>query len=295
MLSACETGLLRSWHRLLTESDDIMSIPKIIHYCWFGRNPKPGIAEKCIKSWRKRCPDYEIIEWNEDNFDISSAPLYVQQAYAAGKWAFVTDYVRLKVVWENGGIYLDTDVELKKKLDFLLDHKAYFGFEDQRKINTGHGFGAEKGTPILREMMEVYEQKSFLLPDGSCDSTPCPERDTQVFLRHGLRMDDSMQLLEGDILILPSIYLCPIVWLTKVRRHSVKTVSIHWFHASWHTEEEQAERAAEAKTIRRDLRKQRIDAHIEAGKGKLRKLLGDKRYHERKRIVKGKHAGDTDD
>ena len=87
-------------------------IPKTIHYCWFSCNPKPKLAEKCIKSWKKHCPDYEIIEWNEDNFDLSTAPLYVRQAYEAKKWAFVTDYVRLKLVYDYGGIYMDTDVEL---------------------------------------------------------------------------------------------------------------------------------------------------------------------------------------
>ena len=129
-------------------------IPKIIHYCWFGRNPKPELAVKCIKSWKKRCPDYEIIEWNEDNFDISSCPLYVRQAYEAKKWAFVSDYVRLKVVYDEGGVYLDTDVELKKGLDALLAYDAYFGFEDGTHVNTGLGFGAVKGAPILKEMMQ---------------------------------------------------------------------------------------------------------------------------------------------
>ena len=93
-----------------------MSVPKIIHYCWFGGNPKPKLAEKCIKSWKKFCPDYQIIEWNEENFDVSAAPEYVCQAYAAKRWAFVTDYVRLKAMTEMGGIYMDTDVELVKPL-----------------------------------------------------------------------------------------------------------------------------------------------------------------------------------
>ena len=93
-----------------------MSIPKIIHYCWFGGKPKPKLAEKCIASWKKFCPDYQILEWNEDNFDLSAAPLYVRQAYEAGRWAFVTDYVRLKALTELGGIYMDTDVELVKPL-----------------------------------------------------------------------------------------------------------------------------------------------------------------------------------
>lgn len=104
-------------------------IPKKIHYCWFGGAPKTKLGMKCIKSWKKHCPDYEIIEWNEDNFDFSEAPLYVRQAYEAKKWAFVTDYVRLKVVYDNGGIYMDTDVKLKKILDPLLTNSAYFGFE----------------------------------------------------------------------------------------------------------------------------------------------------------------------
>ena len=162
-----------------------MSIPRTIHYCWFGRNPLPKLAQKCIKSWKKYCPDYEIIQWNEDNYDLSAAPLYVRQAYEAKKWAFVTDYVRLQVVYEHGGIYLDTDVELIKKLDPLLQYDAYFGFEDGKHIATGLGFGAVKGAPILRELMEDYHDIPFILPDGGYDTKTCPVRNTEVFLRHG--------------------------------------------------------------------------------------------------------------
>ena len=103
-------------------------IPKIIHYCWFGGGPKPKSVEKYIRSWKKYCSDYEIIEWNEDNFDISSSPLYVKQAYAAKKWAFVSDYARLKVVFEYGGIYFDTDVQVIKNIDTLLQYDAFFFF-----------------------------------------------------------------------------------------------------------------------------------------------------------------------
>lgn len=105
-------------------------IPKIIHYCWFGGGPKPKSVEKYIRSWKKYCSDYEIIEWNEDNFDISSSPLYVKQAYAAKKWAFVSDYARLKVVFECGGIYFDTDVQVIKNIDTLLQYDTFFGFEN---------------------------------------------------------------------------------------------------------------------------------------------------------------------
>ena len=119
-----------------------MKIPKVIHYCWFGGNPKPKLVQKCIHSWKKYCPDYEIIEWNESNFDISSCPLYVRQAYDVKKWAFVSDYARLKIIHTCGGIYLDTDVELIKSLDSLLEYNAFFGFEDGKYVATGLGFGA---------------------------------------------------------------------------------------------------------------------------------------------------------
>ena len=211
-------------------------IPKKIHYCWFGKNPKTKLAEKCIKSWETLCPDYEIIEWNEDNYDLSAAPLYVRQAYEAKKWAFVTDYVRLQVVYEQGGIYMDVDVELEKPLDLLLTHSAYFGYEDGVFINTGEGFGAEPGTPILRGLMEDYAEIPFILEDGSYDLTPCPKRNTAVFLRHGLKQDDSMQILPGDILILPRIYLCPLDSLMRYRTRSAKAISTHWFDASWRSD-----------------------------------------------------------
>ena len=208
-------------------------IPKRIHYCWFGRGEKPKLAEKCITSWKKYCPDYEIFEWNEDNFDIESCPLYVKQAYAEKKWAFVTDYVRLKVVCEHGGIYMDTDVELIKSLDSLLNNKAYFGFENRKYVNTGIGFGAEKGNEILVDMMSEYEDISFVFPDGSYNLITCPYRNTKVLEKYGLKQNGKKQILETDVLILPSIYFCPISYRTGNMRKSQKTISIHWFSASW--------------------------------------------------------------
>ena len=106
-----------------------MSIPKVIHYCWFGGNPLPKAAIKCIKSWKKHCPDYQIIEWNEDNYDISSAPLFVRQVFDARKWGFIADYIRLEIIYTHGGIYLDTDVEAIQSFDELLKNSAFWGFE----------------------------------------------------------------------------------------------------------------------------------------------------------------------
>lgn len=260
-----------------------MSIPKTIHYCWFGRNPKPKLAKKCIKSWKKYCPDYEIIQWNEDNFDISSAPIYVRQAYEAKKWAFVTDYVRLWVVYEHGGIYLDTDVELKKHLDSLLEYAAYFGFEDGQYIATGLGFGAEKNTPLLKEIMDDYDGIPFVLEDGSFDTKPCPRRNTEVFLRYGLRQDDSMQILQGNVLILPSVYLCPIEYWSGTKQLSKDTISVHWFSASWQDAEEREEREARVRKLQRAERLDRV-LHIPNRLGM--RLLGEARYDKLKSMLK---------
>lgn len=210
-------------------------IPKTIHYCWFGRNPKSKLVKKCIRTWRSECPDYNIIEWNEDNYDISAAPLYVQQAYQAKKWAFVSDYVRLQVVYENGGVYLDTDVEVIRNLDTLLDNRAYFGFETESTVNTGLGFGAEKGSAILRDFMEEYLGIPFYSPDGKCDVTPCPERNTAVLLAHGLLADNREQLLDGYIHIYPKTYFCPKDYKSGETFITSDTFTIHHFDASWHT------------------------------------------------------------
>ena len=210
-------------------------IPKKIHYCWIGGNPLPKSAKKCIASWKKYCPDYEIIEWNEDNCDLSAAPLYVQQAYELKKWAFVTDYVRLQVVYENGGVYLDTDVELLKSLDELLTYEAYFGFEGGRYVATGLGFGAKEGTGILREMMDDYNEISFVNADGTLDITPCPQRNTEVLLRHGLVQNGCKQLLDNSVWILPTSYMCPMNYETGLLTLAPETVSIHHYGASWHT------------------------------------------------------------
>jgi hypothetical protein len=252
-------------------------IPKKIHYCWFGGNPKPKLAEKCFRSWKKYCPGYEIIEWNEDNYDLSAAPLYVRQAYEAKKWAFVTDFVRLQVVCDQGGIYLDTDVELRKPLEQLLENRAWFGFEDGKHIATGLGFGAEAGHPVLHEIMADYLEIPFLLADGSYDILSCPQRNTGAFLRRGLRQDNSRQTLEGDVLILPSDYLNPKDWKTGEIRITENTLSIHHFGASWYTPEMMRE--LKRKQCRQWLR--RLPSTIGW------RILGKERYEKIRKKLKG--------
>ena len=123
-------------------------IPKVIHYCWFGHNPLPERYKEWIKSWKRYCPDYEIVEWNESNYDVTKHP-YMRAAYDAKKWGFVSDYARLDIIYENGGIYLDTDVELVKNLDELLYQEGFAGVDSSGRLSTGLGFGARKGLRLI--------------------------------------------------------------------------------------------------------------------------------------------------
>lgn len=214
----------------------MIRIPRKIHYCWFGGNPLPDLAIKCMESWRKYCPTYEIIRWDESNCDME-ANLFVQQAYKEKKWAFVSDYFRLKVIEEQGGIYLDTDVELLKPLDDLLTLDGYMGFELSKKSNnigSGLGFGAIAQHPIIIKLRESYENITFIKPDGNLDLTPCPQRDTMVLIAQGLKQNDREQTIK-NMTFFPSDYFSPIGYAGE-KNFSARTYSIHHFHASWHPE-----------------------------------------------------------
>lgn len=208
-----------------------MSIPKVIHYCWFGNGKMPPLAEKCIASWKKHCPDYEIVCHNEDNFDISENR-YAGEAYAAGKWAFVSDYVRLKVLYEEGGIYLDTDVEIIKPLDDLIKENGYMGFDDAGIVSTGLGFACEKHNELVGCLLADYADISFVRPDGSYDLTPCPDRNSEALKRLGMDFNVKDQIFMG-IHMLPEDYLCPLKYYTGKKTITENTYSIHHFCASW--------------------------------------------------------------
>ena len=261
-------------------------IPKIIHYCWFGKKRKPDLFQKCYASWRKYCKDFKIIEWNEDNFDIGLSPLYVQQAYSESKWAFVTDYVRLKVIYDYGGIYLDTDVELKKKIDKLLIYNAFFGFETPKYINTGIGFGAEARCPLVKEIMDDYNTVSFILKDGSYDLTPCTERNTKFFLKKGLLQNNTLQILEDNILILPSIYLCPIDYSTGHYTKSFKTIAVHWFSESWKTEKQKQQHKIMVKIEKKNKRTEVIHYFTHFPNRILKSILGEEKYNSLKTLLR---------
>lgn len=191
----------------------------------------PKLSEKCMESWRKYCPDYKIVCINEDNFDINQNK-YAKEAYEAGKWAFSSDYARLKVLYDEGGIYLDTDVELIKPLDELIEDRGYMGFDDNGVISTGLGFACEKGNELVGALIKDYDDISFIRSDGTYDLTPCPERNTKTMERLGLDTSNKNQIFMG-IQILPEDYLCPMKYYTGRKRITKNTYSIHHFCASW--------------------------------------------------------------
>lgn len=220
-------------------------IPKVIHYCWFGRGILPPLARRCIASWRTFCPDYKIVEWNEDNYDCSR-PAYVREAYAAGKWAFVSDYARLEILYRCGGIYLDTDVELVRSLDGLLDCGCFLAVETTGRIATGLGFGAEAQSPSVRRMLDQYEGARFDLGGGMYDMLPCPHRNTKPFRELGFVPGGQVQRVTGAV-IYPPEYFCPLDYETGQLHRTENTVAIHHFGASWISREERElnERVAE--------------------------------------------------
>lgn len=207
-----------------------MSIPKIIHYCWFGGKPKPDLAVKCIESWKSYCPSYEIVEWNEDNFNIDCCN-YVREAYAAKKWAFVSDVARLYALVNCGGIYMDTDVELLKPLDEFLSYDAVSGFEAKDRIPTGL-MACREGHPLFVELLRDYDDAHFIREDGTMDMTTNVTRITNICLQHGLQLDNTLQTVCGFTLF-PNDYFCPKSHEDNMVRITENTHAIHWFDGSW--------------------------------------------------------------
>lgn len=212
-------------------SNDIQ-IPKIIHYCWFGGNQLTPLAKKCIDSWKKYCPSYEIIEWNEKNFDINCNQ-YVKEAYNSRKWAFVTDYVRLKVLYEYGGIYMDTDVEVIRPLDKFLNLPAFSGFESYNKIPTGI-IGATKGNKWINELLKDYLERKFIKSDGSFDITTNVELITNKTkeLYSSFKFNNTIQET-SDFTIYPFDWFCAKSNNTGKILITENTHTIHHFSGSW--------------------------------------------------------------
>jgi len=213
-------------------------IPKIIHYCWFGGNPKPESVKKYIESWHKYCPDYEFREWNETNFDINENN-YCKEAYEAKKWAFVTDYVRLKALYEYGGIYMDTDVEVIKSLDPLLKYDAFSGYESNTRILTGT-MASCKQNEWIEMFLKNYDHRHFKDANGKLDLTTNVEVITQLTReRYQLNLDGTLKFFANNMVILPFDYLCAKDLSTGEIKKTVNTYTIHHFTSSWLPKETQ--------------------------------------------------------
>lgn len=226
-------------------------IPKKIHYCWFGHNPLPLLAKKCIDSWKKNLPDYEIIEWNEDNFDVNIVP-YTQEAYKSKKYAFVSDYARFWILYNYGGIYFDTDVEVLRPMNHIVEKGAFMGCENEAKqigdaevqddlgtelgvglgCNPGLGLGCESGHDFFKEILDFYSKMHFINTDGSLNLHTVVEYTTDILVKHGLKNTNEIQQCAG-ITIYPNDYFCP-KSPTGLKIHLTdNTVTIHHFNASW--------------------------------------------------------------
>lgn len=197
-------------------------IPKKIHYVWVGRNPKSKIIEECIATWHEKLPDYEIIEWNEDNFDVHENA-YIEEAYKAKKWAFVSDYIRAKVIFEQGGIYLDTDVRVIDKLDPLLSDSAFIGFENNDYLSAAI-FGAEKGHPFMQNILDYYQGREFKFDENNQMAGVNSLSVTDIVKKYGLKSGNFEQHLENGLHVYPDGILC---------NPSSKSKTIHLFTGTW--------------------------------------------------------------
>ncbi|WP_216829040.1 glycosyltransferase family 32 protein [Alkalihalobacterium elongatum] len=209
----------------------IIEIPKIIHYCWFGEKEKPEMVKKCIQSWKIHLPEYEIKEWNEQNFDFHSNT-YAREAYEAKKYAFCSDYVRVHVLYHIGGIYLDTDVEVFKSFNDLLHHHSFWGFEQENFIATST-IGAKKGNPLIKIFLNAYQHKNFINEDGETNQLTNVAIISDLLVNKGLKLNGEFQELEGFGTFYPQTYFSPYDYINCRKLVTEKTYAMHHFYKSW--------------------------------------------------------------
>lgn len=203
----------------------IQKIPKKIHYIWFDGGEIPDKLKNYMATWKQYCPDYEIIRWDESNYDITKNQ-YTYEAYCAGKYGCASDFVRLDIIYNHGGIYLDTDIELCKNLDDLLCDDSFFSVDFEGSVNTGAGFGAIQYNPIIGDMMKVYENEHFIDADGNMHTKPCHRYQTPVLKQYGFDITQKYQKINGSVLY-PCEVLAPIANYSRAERITKKTYSIH--------------------------------------------------------------------
>lgn len=215
---------------ILQEEYKIM-IPKIVHYCWFGKKNKPAKIEKCISSWKKILSDYDFIEWNENNYNVFSNA-YVSEAYLNKKYAFVSDVARIEALVKYGGIYLDTDVEVIKKFDDILEHQCVFGFEYKNWIATSF-MASEPNHPIMKRFQSAYENINFVKGQNGFDMQTNVVRITNLLIELGLKQDNAYQELVQGIVIYPKEFFSPYDYGNCVLEKTDNSICIHYFYVSW--------------------------------------------------------------
>lgn len=214
-------------------------IPKIIHYCWFGSKPIPKEYQRYIDSWRKFLPDYEIKQWDESNYDVHCIP-FSSEAYNVGKFAYVSDYARLKILYEHGGIYFDTDVEVIRSIDDIITRGAFMAFEKNTtasadellNVAIGLGFAVEPKHPLIKEILEFYEKRHYIYPDGHLEQITIVRIVTDILKSHGLSRSDIPTTIKG-VTVYPWDYFCPVEFLSSKLEITGNTRTIHHYSASW--------------------------------------------------------------
>ena len=215
-------------------------IPKKIHYCWFGGNPLPEDAVRCIESWKKFLPDYEICRWDESNYDISKIA-YTREAYEAKKYAFVSDYARFDILFHEGGLYFDTDVEVIGNIDDIISAGPFMGCENEATPNApsgalgvapGLGLGVNPGLGLYSEILAYYKDLHFINPDGSFNEMTIVKHTTNILVSKGLINTPEIQKVAG-VTIYPKEYFCPLDYSTGVLKLTSNSRTIHHYTASW--------------------------------------------------------------
>ena len=212
-----------------------MQISKMIHSFWFSKDEKPISYQKCIESWKRYCPEYEIIEWNSDNYDVSKNQ-YMEKAYENKMWAFVSDYARLDVVYRYGGIYMDMDVEILRNLDDILYNKGFFSFDNDGYIDLGSGFGAIKGLPFIKSLLDVYENIEFAMEGIKINpkvTIPQPARLLPYFQKLGYKQNNSLQIIDDMVFYSPDFFRVIDDTKHEDRKFSGNEYAVHWHHAGW--------------------------------------------------------------
>lgn len=241
-----------------------MAIPKIIHYCWFGGKEKPDSVKKCIESWKKFLPDYQLIEWNENNFNIEKLE-YTKEAYVAEKYAFVSDVARIEALYQHGGIYMDTDVEVLKTFTPLLDARCILGMEEKEYVATSF-MAFEKEHPLVKQFLNLYESISFFYKNGQIITGTNVAKLTNLLIEKGFVQENYYQELEEGIKIYPKEFFSPYDYINCHYNITENSYCVHHFAVSWMSKKEQ---------VKKRIKKQ------------LSKILGPKKMNKIREKLKG--------